>query len=192
MCATRRPPAGSGVASLIWATGTVGALAGGLVGSWRGATPGRASFVESAALWTGAVGGFAVGAFTPDKDAEFRDDNALLAGAIMLNVGAIGGIVAAGPVSPSIARVRFIDLGGVGGALVSGGIYWAAANDDVEAQPLLGIVALGSTAGLATSFLLTSGMKPDRYERPEDAREAFRTAVAPVRGGAVLELGGGF
>ena len=192
---TPRRWAPSGMATLMWGLATAGAVTGGIAGSLLGTTPGRASFVGSAALWTGAITGLFVGAVTPESDEEYRDDNALFAAAIGLNVGAVAGMFAAGPISPSIARVRFIDLAGAAGALVSGGLYWAVANEDVEVQPLMGSLAAGMTVGVAAGTWLTSGMKPDRREsegRRESPERALEYGFVPSRDGAKLEVSGSF
>ncbi len=107
------------VTTMIWGLGTLGAVAGGVVGSAYGTTPGRASLMGSAAMWSGLVAGTLAGGITEHAD------SALLSSAVALNAGAVLGAIAGAEVSPSIARVRFIDLGGLSGGLLLGGLYWA-------------------------------------------------------------------
>jgi hypothetical protein len=156
----------------------------------RGTTPGRASFVGSSALWAGLVAGLFVGAASPEDDRQ--DDSALLASAIGLNVGAVAGALAAGPVSPSIARVRFLDLGGIGGGLLFGGLYLAAADKDIESRGLMGATALGSALGIGVAWYATSGMPADRIERSDRVSRPAMASIAPARGGAMLSFGGEF
>ena len=169
-------------ATVVWGVTTAGMIAGGVVGHEVGTTPGRAQWVESAAMWSGIVFGLAAGTI----DAEHPDDLALLTGAVALNVGAVGGMLTAGDVSPRAARVRFIDLGGLSGALVAGGLYIAIAGEDGSARPALGITAAGTAAGLATAWLFTAQMPRDETE-PRSAR----LLLTPTEdGGGLLGLAG--
>ncbi|MFZ5891651.1 MAG: hypothetical protein ACOY0T_11410 [Myxococcota bacterium] len=179
------------VATLIWGGATLGAAVGGVVGSLRGTTPGRASFVGSTSLWTGAVAGLTAGALSSDE--ETRDDGAMLSAALGVNAGAVGGMFLAGPISPSIARVRFLDLGAVGGSLVFGGLYWAIADDEVKERAFMGSMAAGLAVGLGTAWFATRNMAPDLG--PSAANQtsllsSLRPTVAPAPGGALLALHG--
>jgi hypothetical protein len=179
---------GSTIATVIWGSATAGAIIGGVIGHSAGTTPGRASFVGSAALWGGLVSGLTIGAVS--KEDDFQDDRALFAAAIGLNASAIGGALAAGDVSPSIARVRFLDLGGIAGALLGGGLYLSFAGDDSEARPLLGSLSLGIASGLVVAWFATGSMERDHgvEGRPESSPIALRIqpSVMPVNGGAAL------
>jgi len=184
---------GKTVATVIWGMSTAGALAGGVVGQWRGSTPGRASFVGSAAMWSGLISGLTAGASFPHDVAQ--DDRALLAGAMGLNIGAVLGAIAAGPVSPSIARVRFLDLGAIAGSVVFGGVYVALADRHAEDKALMGSIALGATAGLASAWFATQGMSPDRTESgltnaASGALNRVSTSILPTAGGAMLAVRG--
>jgi hypothetical protein len=189
---------GKAVASVILGASTVGAAAGAVVGSVGGTTPGRASFVGSAAMWSGLLSGLLAGAMTPEDPTQ--DESALLAAAVGLNVGAVAGVFAAGPVSPSIARVRFLDLGGIAGGLALGGLYLSAAGDESSAGGLMGISALGIAGGLTTAWFATSKMSADRAaeeNRPAPGTPAAigattTVSVAPVPGGAALAVRGAF
>ncbi len=147
------------VATVIWGSATAGMVAGGVVGNAVGTTPGRASFVSDAALWGGVLAGLGAGALSPEDD--YQDDHALLAAAIGLDVGAIGGALAAGPVSPSVARVRFLDLGAVGGGLLFGGVYFSAADKNTDGRAAMGTIALGLAGGLGVAWFATANMKQD-------------------------------
>jgi hypothetical protein len=180
-------------ATVIWGTSTAGAVLGGVIGSAVGTTPGRASFVGSSALWGGVLVGMLAGAATPDNSSG---QGALLAAGIGLNAGAIGGILAAGPVSPSIARVRFLDLGGIVGGLVAGGLYLAASNKNPDGHVALGVTALGVGAGLGVAWYATSGMHEDRLEEHQDKPKApeakWSPTIAPTKDGMMLGMQGMF
>lgn len=178
-------------ASVIWGLSTAGAVAGGILGSAVGTTPGRASFVGSAALWSGTLAGLAAGAFQSDSS---NGQGAFLAAGIGLNVGAIGGILAAGPVSPSIARVRYLDLGGIAGGLVAGGLYASAASKSFNGQAFAGSTALGVAAGLGVAWVATSGMHEDRLEehvdKPKAPQASWTPSVAPTKDGVMFGVQG--
>jgi hypothetical protein len=181
----------STVADVVWGLSTAGAVGGGLLGTSLGATPGRASFVGSTALWTGVLAGFVAAAATGDGTS--RGPNGWLATGLGLNAGAIAGLLTAGPVSPSIARVRFLDIGGIAGGLLFGGLYLAAADKNPQAQPASGFTALGIAGGLSMAWLATRGMPADRLEEkgaPDQASLALQPTLAPVPGGATLGVGG--
>jgi hypothetical protein len=169
----------------IWGLGTVGAVAGGVVGSAYGTTPGRASLMGSAAMWSGLVAGTFMGGMTGS------DDTALLSSAIALNAGAVLGALAGAEVSPSIARVRFIDLGGLSGGLLLGGLYWAVRDKQATGKGLLTSTSLGMTAGLTAGWLLTRDMETDqpRKHREPTLAERMVPTLAPASTGTGLVLG---
>jgi hypothetical protein len=174
------------VANVIWAGATLGAVGGGVIGSVYGATPGRASYVESTALWSSLVLGLGVGSAISD---EARiDDGALLASAIGLNAGALVGVFTAGQVAPSIARVRFLDLGALAGGLAVGGLYVSAAGRNPDVRSAMGLSALGVAAGLSTAWVLTSDMAKDHGPgRPATAMPIpSGLALRVVPGGATV------
>lgn len=178
------------IATLIWGSATAGAVLGGVIGTTSGTTPGRASFIGSAALWGGLIASFGVGALHEENYAQ--DDAALLGGAIGLNIGVVGGLLAAGPVSPSIGRVRFLDLGAIGGGLLFGGLYLSAAGDGSDARAALGLTALGMASGLGTAWFLTDGMQQDRGASATSSARSGQvfTSLAPTRGGLMLGVNG--
>lgn len=173
------------VAGLIWAATTAGAVAGGVVGTTIGTTPGRASLMGSAALFSGLVAGLTAAALTESGDK--RDDYGMLAAALGLNVGAVGSVLLGHQQAPSIARVRFLDLGGIAGGLLLGGLYWAAAGDDLDERRMMAAVALGLGTGVGTAWFLTREMEPDH--RTGRTTAAVTPVIAPASQGRGLVLG---
>lgn len=172
------------VASVIFGSATAGGIVGGLIGTAHGTTPGRASFVGSAALWSGVVAGLFTAGVSPDDPS--RDDRSWLAAGLGVTMGAIGGALTAGHVSPTIARVRFLDLGAIGGALLGGGLFLASESDDASVGTL--VTAGGIAAGLGIAWAATSGMPEDRPEQKPAAAHAFApsVAVSPTKGGGMV------
>jgi hypothetical protein len=94
---------------------------------------------------------------------------------------------------PSIARTRFLDLGALGGGLLFGGLYAAAANASISPEGFFGMSALGIAGGLGVVWWATSGMPQDRPEQREKQRnESFfiQPSLAPVPHGATLGVQG--
>src|SRR5450432_1106009 len=118
---------GKEVASVLWSGATLGAIGGGVVGAIRQPTPGRVSFTLSTSLWGGLVSSFAGAAFTPDDTR--RTENAFTAGLVGYNVGLAGGLIFGPSIAPTVARVRFVDLGGIGGGLIGAGMYTLVADE---------------------------------------------------------------
>ena len=173
------------VAMLTWGLGTAGALAGGIAGTFLGTTPGRAAFMGSAALWSGAVVGTLAGTIAD------KGDTGLLAAGIALNLGAIGGALLGAQVSPSVARVRFIDLGGLCGGLLVGGLYFAAADRNPRPSGAAVSLGLGMAAGVATGWFFTRHMEEDfpRTESTQSAMASVIPTIAPASNGAGMVLG---
>ena len=187
---------GSTVATVVWGSATIGAITGAVVGSRAGTTPGRASYVGSAALWGGLLTGFTVAAATGNNRGQ-RDDASLLGAALGTNAGALAGMLTAGPISPSTARVRFIDLGGIAGGLLTGGLYISAADSahsDGALQGFFGVTALGVAGGLLTASVLTQNMAPDRGVSVAETQTSVNVqpTLLPVRGGMALGMMGAF
>jgi hypothetical protein len=181
-------------ASLIWTATTAGAVAGGIIAQRVGTTPGRASFVGSAGLWSGVVTGLTASLITGATSSS--DSNAatapLAVAAIGLSAGTLAGLMTAGSVSPSIAHVRFIDLGGLAGFLVGGGLYLAGANNNADVHAFSGFAALGTAAGLATAWYVTRSMPGDdgASEARRSAAIVWNPSVMPAPGGATLGVVG--
>ncbi len=178
------------VSTLLWAGATAGGFAGALIGGARGSTPGRASYVASTTLWGGLITGFTGALFEPDD--RRRGEVAYLAAGIGYNLGLITGVLTAPYTSPSVARVRFVDLGGIGGALASAGGYALIAGDDADPRAGLGIAALGAAVGLGVTWWLTDDM-PEERRKPEKETPrtgSVRALVTPVEGGILAGLAG--
>ncbi len=178
---------------VVWGFTTAGAVAGGVFGSYYGTTPGRASFMGSAALWTGTVTGLTTAAIAGIGPKQ--DDAGMLAAAIALNVGAIGGALTAGKIAPTIAKVRYLDLGGLAGAILAGGIYTAAVDKGGDSRVACGTVALGTTLGLGIAFFATAGMPSDRLQNESQAHSGdilgnTHLVLSPTVGGVSLGLAG--
>jgi len=146
------------VATALWGGATLGAVGGGLVGALRQPTPGRVSFTLSTSLWGGLVTSFAAAALVTDESR--RTEQAFTVGMIGYNVGLAGGLIFAPRVAPSVARVRFVDLGGIGGGLVGAGLYTLAAGGG-DSRASLGAASLGTLAGLGFTWWATSEMPGD-------------------------------
>jgi hypothetical protein len=175
------------MATLLWTASTAGAVAGGIVGQVRGITPGRASLIGSGGLWSALAVGLAVGDATNDST------KGLFAAGVALNIGAVGALMVGDAFQPSIGRVRFIDLGGVSGALVFGGLYAAAfADNNDNGRGFYGVTAAGMIAGIGTAWVLTQSMSPDDPKRA--APTPLVPVVMPVRdtGGTLVGLAGTF
>jgi hypothetical protein len=175
-------------ATVVWGFATAGAAAGAIVGSVGGTTPGRASFVTSAAMWSGAITALVVTDLTAIGDRQ--DDAVFLASIVGLNAGAIAGILAAGQVSPSVARVRFLDLGALAGGLVLGGLYLSAA-DDSDGKGLAAVTGVGIAGGLTTAWFATRKMEPDRLSTesaPSNVLSRASLSLTPTIGGVAAGL----
>ncbi len=175
---------------LIWGTATAGALLGGLIGATTPVTPGRASFTSTGALWGGLT--------TSLLTIGITDGESFTAPFVTGLIGATAGGLTTGflakSFSPSIARVRFIDLGGFAGGLVLGGLY-ASLTDRFDGQAVAFLTSTGVIGGLALSAYLTKDM-----ERDEPRRAYVRKAsdwrmtpfMTPQPGGGTLGLAGTF
>lgn len=168
-------------AGVLWAGASGGALLGGALGLSLPTTPGRVSWTASSALWSEALLGLTTAALIPESNA-YRAERAFGVAALSAPAGLLGGALLAGTVSPTVARVRIIDLIGIVGGLSTGGLYLAiggGARSDHRASPAVaeGLFALGATAGLATGFLLTSHMPKDEIEVPKPNTSPFQTVL---------------
>ena len=177
-------------ATALWSSATLGAVVGGVVGTASSTTPGRASFVSSASLWPAFVLGMGVAGMSADN--QYRDDHAFLAASLGATGGVVAGILAAGTVSPTTARVRFLDLGGLGGTLVGGGLYLAAAGNHSNFEPAAIMTAVGASAGLAVAWVATSNMPRDEGAVPRTASFDVHPQLSPQHGGATLGFAGTF
>lgn len=185
-----------GAGTFIWATTTAGAVAGGVIGQSWGTSPGRAAFVGSSGLWVGMVGTFGSLAFLSSDDARLGTG---VGGAGVLGGAILGGVFASS-VSPSVWRMRLVDIGGVVGGLLGAGTYAIVApSGGGDGRLAAGLITLGMASGVGTSFWLTSGMEhdyPAERTSEDTKRSAWLSTVTPVitpspRGsGATLGLAG--
>jgi hypothetical protein len=177
---------------LVWGSATAGALLGGLIGATTPVTPGRASFTSTGAIWGGLVTSLVTLGITDGKN-EY-ETAPFIAGLIGATAGGFTTGFLSKSVSPSIARVRFIDLGGFAGGLVLGGLY-ASVSDNMDGQAFSFLTSTGIVGGLALSAYLTKDM-----ERDEPRRAYVRNAsdwrmspfMTPQQGGGTLGLAGTF
>ena len=92
----------------------------------------------------------------------------------------------------------FLDLGGIAGGLLLGGLYLAGANENPKDRPLLGLTALGSAPGLGVAWAATARMPQDRAVHEAASKSESHTTLArnvepvllPVPGGAAIGLTG--
>lgn len=177
----------------VWLSSVGGATVGALVGSVGQVTPGGAGWTGSAALWTSTLSAITAVVIEPYG----AGSTVALSAALGHTVGALGGAVTAGMVAPSIARVRYLDLGGLAGGLLFGGVYALAADGSQSATPsaAFGTIGAGILAGLGTSFFLTRNLPKDRWPERGKTASALDTAqvrlsAAPTLGGAQLGISG--
>jgi hypothetical protein len=175
-------------ATVLWGSATIGAALGGILGSALETTPGRVSFAASTTMWAGAITGLGAGAVLPDD--EHRRERAFLAGGMGLNAGLAGGLFFAGAISPSVARVRLVDLLGIAGGLATAGFYLSIASP-VDVRLAEGLTALGAGAGLATGWIVTSGMPKDVPSK-RSASTIVQPSLRAAPGGGTLGVSGVF
>ncbi len=171
------------VATVLWAGATGGAAVGAIVGTQRRPSPGRVSYTLSLALWSGALFGFGAGAVLPS---ERRVENALIIGGGAYNAGMLTGLATGASVSPSLTRVRIVDLGGVTGGLVGAATYLASSEKSQRAT--FGATAIGAAVGLGTAWLATSGM-PSADPLAKVLPAGVTTALVPTPGGVEVRAG---
>lgn len=171
------------VSTVLWAGATLGGVAGGVLGALREPTPGRVSFAASGGLWGGLLASFA-GAASEGRTG-YRVEKAFGIGAIGYNAGLIAALIASPHLSPSVARVRLVDLGGLAGGLVGAGTYMLIADDAANARATFGISAAGAAVGLGLAWWATSDMAEQHYPKPLTALGNLRPTVAPLKNGVV-------
>jgi hypothetical protein len=178
------------VSTLLWTGATVGGVAGGVIGALRETTPGRVSFTASSMIWSGLVVGAITGAAAPSGPHQY--ESAFIAGGLAYNAGFVGGLLASPQVAPSVARVRFLDLGAAAGGLTSAGLYSLAAGSDSSTRGVLASSALGVVGGLTAAWVLTSTMPKDPPSTSPPTAAAVGPAFIPFQGGAGVGATGFF
>ena len=188
--------------SYVWGFSTAGIVGGSLVAAYVPTTPGRSSWVGSTALAGGLFVGGLAGAFTPNATGN-NDDNVRSFGltAAIGGLAGIGvGIFTAPLLSPSIARVRFIDLAWVSGAVLSLGFCEAYGNSGhgCTERTAFGAMAAGAGVGFIVGALATMGLKGDPLEDhipgavPKEASflDKLTPTVMPTQGGVNIGVAG--
>jgi hypothetical protein len=179
------------LSTALWLCATGGSLAGGLIGAINRPTPGRVSFTASSAIWSGALGAFVAHALSADADE--RGQLTYIVGGLAYNAGLLGGIVFGPVFAPSVARVRYVDLGGLFGALLVGGTY-ALLVGAADSRVGMGLAAVGGALGLGVTAWATRDMLPDRsHDRLQPligGRASLRPTLVPAPGGFVAGLSG--
>ena len=188
--------------SYVWGLSTAGIVAGSIVAATLPTTPGRSSWVGSTALAGGLFVGGLAGAFTPNttpnNDDSVRSFGLTAAIAGLAGVGA--GILTAPLLSPSISRVRFIDLSWVSGAVLALGFCETYGNSGrgCSERTAFGVMGAGAGVGFLVGALATMGLKRDPIEDhiPGDApKEAsfldkLTPTVMPTQGGVNIGFAG--
>lgn len=146
--------------TVMWAGATSGAAVGALVGSARHPTSGRVSFTASTTIWSGALGALATGALVPYHVTR-RGEDAFAVGGAAYNAGLAAGLLLGPRVNPSVAHVRFTDLGGLAGGLLAAGGYLLGAGSKADQRAALGAAAIGGAAGLSLTWVATAGLDRD-------------------------------
>lgn len=149
--------------TLIWSTSTAGAVLGGVLGEFIPTTPGRSSWTGSVATWSSAVTGFAAGGLTG------KAPESLAVAGLSLTIGTGIGMATAGSVSPTVGRVRLIDLAAALSGATAAGVYVAAANNRGNGRAASGVTSIGIVAGLVIGWLATSSMPDDPLRRSPSA-----------------------
>ena len=188
--------------SYVWGLSTAGIAAGSIVAATIPTTPGRSSWVGSTALAGGVFLGGMAGAFTPQgtgsNDESVRSFGLTAAIGGLAGVGA--GILTAPLLSPSIARVRFIDLSWVSGAVLSLGFCATYGNSGrgCTERTAFGAMSAGAGVGFIVGALATMGLKGDPIEAhipgeaPKEASflDKVSPTIMPTQGGMTLGLAG--
>ena len=143
---------------------TLGLISGLVIAGFVPTTPGRAAWVATTGLFSGAlVASIAGAASRPPSTSTVTFDregnrNVDIAGAIAGGAGIITGLSTATLLSPSELRVHLIDLGWIGGAVVSG-----LACNKCPAPDAFAAISVGSAVGFAATFLATIPLKHDGH-----------------------------
>lgn len=175
------------ISTVLWSGASLGGILGGVLGTSLVTTPGRVSFTVSRSLWAGTISGLTAGALLPE-DAR-RSERAYGIAGLGYNVGLGAGLLFAGEVSPTVTRVRIVDLVGLAGTVSAGGLYLGLAKT-VDIRAAEGFAAAGAVLGLATGWLATSGMAPELPGHTKVSTVTIEPSIAPVAGGATIGVVG--
>ncbi|MDX2055661.1 MAG: hypothetical protein SFV15_24880 [Polyangiaceae bacterium] len=179
------------VSTVLWAGSTLFGFGGGVVGGLRQPTPGRVSYTSSTTVWGGILAGFGASALSTDRSR--RAENSMLSAGVGYNLGLLGGLLTSPMVSPSVARVRLVDLGGIGGGLLGAGVY-ALADEKAQTPSLLGAMAISSGIGLLGTAWATSDMPkvlaPGTSAASASPQSTLQPAITPLKGGWLVGVSG--
>ncbi len=178
--------------SYTWGFSTAGAALGAVLGATVPTTPGRSAWVGTTAMVAGLTVGGIAGAATPSEN-NGNDVNARNFGitSAIAGLGGVGiGLLTAPLLSPSISRVRFMDLGWLSGGALALGFCAAYGNNGCSERAAFGTLAIGASVGFGIGLLATIAMPPDKLgESKEGKKESFldrmMPTVAPTEGGGV-------
>lgn len=182
--------------SFVWGFSTVGAAVGAVLSATLPTTPGRSAWVGTTALATGfTIGGIAAAATPPGTGVGPRgvnDDNARTFGLTSALAGIAGagiGLATAPLLSPSISRVRFIDLGWLSGGALGLGFCYAYGNGGkgCSEQATFGAMGAGAGLGFVAGLVATLAMKPEGL--PSEKKDSFLDHMMPT---VSPNEGGGF
>jgi hypothetical protein len=141
----------------------------------------------SLAIWGGVLSALASSAV--DSRGLTRASRAYVVGAFGYNLALVAGLLFGPSVAPSVARVRFIDLGGLFGSLLGAGVYSLVARGG-DGRVARGLAAAGGMLGLGVTFWATSGMPPDRSHDQLDPVVGEQSALRHVRPWVMPERSG--
>jgi hypothetical protein len=142
---------------------TVGMISGLVIAGFVPTTPGRAAWVGTTGLFTGLLAASIAGAASRPSDPSVSFDregrrNVGITGAIAGAAGIAFGLSTATLLSPSDLRVHLIDLGWIGGAVISG-----LACNKCGAPDAFAAIAIGSAVGFGATFAATNWLKHDGH-----------------------------
>jgi len=198
---TGKDPSYLQTAAIIWSATSIGAVGGGIFGAVAKVTPGEVGWVGSLSLWPSVVlGGAAYGVTAGGETTAdlVKGEHAMgLVGGVAGLAGMAVGMITAPYVQPSALRVRLIDVGGFGGALLGvmigtvAGAACSAHNDNCRPVGAFTGIAIGSGIGAGAVMLGTAWMKRDPVALHwGKALDSVQPSVTPTQGGAVIGLGG--
>jgi len=158
---------------------TIGTIGGGLYYRVFEPTAGEVSMVNSAGIWSGALGGLALSIIGVDGQTSFW-----LPMFVITHGTAAVTAAFARDYSMSRGRVLLIDGSGVLGGLLGLGVLVMALGDSAVAEVYQVGTGLGIVGGLAVGTLLTAG-----FDVPDVNASV---AMVPTEGGGIMMLGAQF
>ncbi|CAN5404376.1 hypothetical protein BH09MYX1_BH09MYX1_64790 [soil metagenome] len=175
-----------------WGFSTAGVAAGAILGATIPTTPGRSAWVGTTAITAGFLFGGLAGAATPvnttSNDAVARNFGITSA---IAGLGGVGiGLATAPLLSPSISRVRYIDLGWLSGGVLGLGFCAAYGNSGrgCSEPAYFGALSAGAGLGFLAGLFATIAMKPESLPTADEQKktswlDTMVPTVAPTEGG---------